>query len=211
MTLGQLRGAAMDHKFYEEYFSRVAGTLFKQRCLIAFVLDDTTFIKDILDLDKVKMAEKFIKDLEENFKNISDVDITNPDNLLLLANVSSAIGSIHHLEYRIEDFNLEILGQEVLERSNRALGYWTAETDRLWSIQKGAMKRREITKRKLESLRAICKKYNIYCAKDLKNGREIFMAEAKHALELQSERRIEEYLKEIEKETKLTQNRAKKD
>lgn len=147
-----------------------------------------------------------------------NIEISDRDNLCVLANLNIAISQIHELlsnGKKIDKNEHEIwyLEKEVLARSNKIMGYWLSKMEDYKPVIEGAIKRKQISSKKVKELLKLCEESGIYCAKDFDKNkliRQKFMTNAKNRLNVSSERRVLDYLKIIESHKKLLQNRAGK-
>lgn len=210
------------HEKKADYFEEMSETLFVTHLLRRIYLKELVLEEYDIDIVKksVKEAQNQIqKYLRENHESLSvfsegfiqlslDMEhIEDPGNILILANANLALSEIYRLfpkgiKTNKSEYELWNIEQKLIERSYKTLGYWVAKTEDYAPVLEANIKRRQKTQRKFREFVKICVEYKIYSAEDFKGDkskRQKFFDEVKEKLDLFSERRILDYLKEFQK------------
>lgn len=160
----------------------------------------------------------FYKKYSEELLNLPHIDTRNRKKLYFLVNINLIVSHIYKMlfkgytvsqirkmlpkAYTINKIGYDLwrLERNIIEPTNRAIGYWGAKMEDYGPVIEGAIKRHEKSERKEEELLKLCEEYGIYNAKDFRKNkpkRNKFIEDAKKILDV-SERRILDYLKIIE-------------
>lgn len=209
------------HEAKADYFEKMSQDLFVASLLRRIYLGDLMVEEYNIDIIKEGVREaqnqmqKCIRESQENLSVFSggfinqslDMEhIEDPDNMIILGNANLAFSEIHRLlskgkETNKSEYELWNIEQELIERSNRVLGYWAAKAEDYGPVLEASIKRRQKTQKKFEDFVKVCVKHKIYSAEDFKGDRskrQEFFDEVKGKLDLFSERRVLDYLKDFQ-------------